>query len=54
MSHPTQDEWAVGGVMNKDSPARRPRPATTYHELRVDVTQHQMHAVSLALHHIYL
>ncbi len=54
VNHPTQDEWAVGGVMNKDSPARRPRPATTYHELRVDVTQHQMHAVSLALHHIYL
>ncbi len=50
---PTQDEWAHGGVMNKAKPAKRPKRTTTYHELRVDVTQHQMHAVTLALRYVY-
>jgi hypothetical protein len=51
--NPTTDEWAIGGVMNKAKPAKRPKPTTTYHELRVDVTQHQMHAVTLALRYVY-
>ena len=41
--HPTADPLAVGGVMNhKKEPF-----------LRIDVTQHQMHAVILALRHVY-
>lgn len=52
-ANPTTDEWAVGGIMNKKKPAKRPQPNTTYHELRVDVTQHQMHAVTLALRYVY-
>jgi len=41
--HPTADPRAVGGVMNqRDGPA-----------LRIDVTQHQMHAVILARRFIY-
>ncbi len=42
-THPTQDPLAVGGIMNH----RREAP------LRIDVTQHQMHAVILALKHVY-
>jgi hypothetical protein len=49
-----QDGWASGGVMNAAGPSEAPRPGTTYHELRVDVTQHQMHAVILALRHVYI
>ncbi len=41
--HRTTDPLAVGGVLNEKN-----RP-----ELRIDVTQHQMHAVLLALEHIY-
>jgi UDP-N-acetylmuramoyl-tripeptide--D-alanyl-D-alanine ligase len=41
--YPTNDPRAVGGVMN-----HRARPA-----LRIDVAQHQMHAVALALKHLY-
>ncbi len=40
---PTSDPLAVGGVMNH----RRQSP------LRIDVTQHQMHAVILALENVY-
>ncbi len=40
---PTTDKLAVGGVMNH----RRQAP------LRIDVTQHQMHAVILALNKVY-
>lgn len=42
--HPTDDRLAVGGIMNH----RREAP------LRIDVTQHQMHAVILALRNVYL
>ena len=42
-SHPTDDPRAVGGAMNGESDPR----------LRIDVTQHQMHAVILARRHIY-
>jgi hypothetical protein len=41
--HYTSDRLAVGGVMN-----HRKRPL-----LRIDVTQHQMHAVLLALKYLY-
>jgi len=40
---PTSDPLAVGGVMNHRSQA----------PLRIDVTQHQMHAVILALENVY-
>ena len=43
LGHPTTDPRAVGGVMNaKDDPV-----------LRIDVTQHQTHAVLLARRYIY-
>ncbi len=43
-NHPTKDPLAQGGVMNaKDDPV-----------LRIDVTQHQMHAVLLARRYLYL
>ena len=41
--HPTGDPLAVGGIMNH----RQQAP------LRIDVTQHQMHAVILALRYVY-
>jgi UDP-N-acetylmuramoyl-tripeptide--D-alanyl-D-alanine ligase len=41
--HPTNDPRAVGGVMNAEDDPR----------LRVDVTQHQMHAVILARRYVY-
>ena len=43
LRHPTNDPLAVGGIMNH----RREAP------LRIDVTQHQMHAVILALRYVY-
>jgi hypothetical protein len=42
-AHPTDDPLAVGGVMN----------AASEPPLRIDVAQHQMHAVILALQHVY-
>jgi hypothetical protein len=50
--HPTDDPLAVGGVMNAESPGI-PRPGDTQAELRIDVTQHQMHAVAMALQYVY-
>jgi UDP-N-acetylmuramoyl-tripeptide--D-alanyl-D-alanine ligase len=41
--HPTSDPLAIGGVMNERNKA----------PLRIDVAQHQMHAVILALKTIY-
>jgi UDP-N-acetylmuramoyl-tripeptide--D-alanyl-D-alanine ligase len=42
-NNPTTDPIAVGGIMNhKEEPY-----------LRIDVTQHQMHAIILALNHVY-
>jgi len=41
--HPTKDPLALGGIMNaSDEPL-----------LRIDVTQHQSHAMLLALRHVY-
>jgi UDP-N-acetylmuramoyl-tripeptide--D-alanyl-D-alanine ligase len=41
--NPTTDKLAIGGVMNHKEEA----------PLRIDVTQHQMHAVTLALRYVY-
>ena len=43
-AHPTDDPLAVGGVMNHKAEA----------PLRIDVAQHQMHAVILALEYVYV
>jgi hypothetical protein len=40
--HPTRDPLAVGGIMNHHQQSL----------LRIDLTQHQMHAVILALRHV--
>ena len=42
-SHPTNDSYAIGGIMN-----HRAEPF-----LRIDVAQHQMHAVILARKYLY-
>ena len=53
--NPTDDPVALGGIMNsKKAFPNEPRKAgDTQHELRIDVTQHQMHAVSLAMEHVF-
>ena len=43
VAHPTDDPMALGGVLNR---ADRP-------QLRIDVTQHQLHVLTLALEHAY-
>jgi len=53
VQNPTTDPLAVGGVMNCDGPVKKPQPTKTYQELRIDVTQHQMHAVTMALEYVY-
>ncbi|ABW68331.1 hypothetical protein [Desulfosudis oleivorans] len=54
-AHPTDDPAAIGGIMNaaRAWPGRPRHPGDTQHELRIDVTQHQMHAVILAMEHVY-
>ena len=44
LAHRTRDPLAVGGIMNHCRQA----------PLRIDVTQHQMHAVILALKYVYI
>jgi hypothetical protein len=53
--NPTDDPVAQGGIMNspKAYPNERRAKGDTQHELRIDVTQHQMHAVTLALEHVF-
>lgn len=53
--HPTDDPVAIGGVMNaaRAWPDRAGSSDDTQHELRVDVTQHQMHAVIMAMEMVY-
>lgn len=51
-NNPTKDPLAIGGVMNSRHKGR-PRPGDVQQELRIDVTQHQMHSVSLALENVY-
>lgn len=43
LAHPTNDPLAIGGVMNHSEEA----------PLRIDVTQHQTHALIMALEHVY-
>ncbi len=52
-SNPTTDALAIGGVMNARKKSGRPVSEDTAHQLRIDVTQHQMHAVTLAMEFIY-
>jgi hypothetical protein len=51
----TDDPVAQGGIMNaaRAEPEKPPKKGDTRHELRIDVTQHQMHAVTMALRYIY-
>jgi UDP-N-acetylmuramoyl-tripeptide--D-alanyl-D-alanine ligase len=44
VEHPTDEAIAVGGVMN----------AVNQSPLRIDTTQHQMHAVMMAMAEVYL
>jgi hypothetical protein len=43
VKHPTDEKIAIGGVMNASNQA----------PLRIDTTQHQMHALIMALDTIY-
>ena len=49
MSNNTDDPLAQGGVMNARKPSGRDVGKDVSHQLRIDVTQHQMHAVTMAL-----
>ena len=49
----TDDPMAQGGVMNAKKPSGRPVAKDVAHQLRIDVTQHQMHAVTMSLEHVY-
>jgi hypothetical protein len=48
------DPLAVGGVMNAKKPSGRSVAKDVSHQLRIDVTQHQMHAVTTALESVYI
>jgi len=50
----TDDPMAVGGVMNARKPSGQPVAKDVSHQLRIDVTQHQMHAVTTALEDVYV
>ena len=50
---PTDDPMTLGGVMNARKPSGRDVKTDVSHQLRIDVTQHQMHAVTLALEFVY-
>ncbi len=49
MNNNTDDPMAQGGVMNAKKPSGRDVGKDVSHQLRIDVTQHQMHAVTMAL-----
>jgi hypothetical protein len=53
--HGKDDPMSLGGVMNAERRAKRPKPVRkdVAHQLRIDVTQHQMHAVTLGLEEVY-
>lgn len=53
VANPSDDPMAVGGVMNARKKSKRPVGQDCAHQLRIDVTQHQMHAVTMALETIY-
>ena len=48
------DPMALGGVMNARKPSKYPVRKDVAHQLRIDVTQHQMHAVTLGLEDVYV
>ena len=50
-----EDPMSKGGVMNAARRPKKPRPVKqdVAHQLRIDVTQHQMHAVTMSLDHVY-
>lgn len=50
----TDDPMAQGGVMNARKPSGVPVKKDVSHQLRIDVTQHQMHAVTLALEEVFV
>jgi len=43
VGHPTRDDLAVGGFLSSEDSSR----------LRIDTTQHQVHAIIMALEHVY-
>lgn len=49
-----QDPMTMGGVMNAARPSGAPVKKDVSHQLRIDVTQHQMHATTLALEEVYV
>ncbi len=48
------DPMAIGGVMNAKKPSGQDVNKDVSHQLRIDVTQHQMHAVTTALEGVYV
>ena len=50
----TDDPLAIGGVMNARKPSGADVGRDVAHQLRIDVTQHQMHAVTMSLEHVYV
>ena len=48
------DPMATGGVMNARKPSGQDVNKDVSHQLRIDVTQHQMHAVTMALEGVYV
>ena len=50
-----KDPMARGGVMNAERRPKKPRPVKqdVAHQLRIDVTQHQMYAVTMSLEEVY-
>ncbi len=52
--NPTDDPMAHGGVMNARRPSGADVKKDVSHQLRIDVTQHQMHATTLALEEVYV
>ena len=52
--NPTDDPLAHGGVMNARRPSGADVKKDVSHQLRIDVTQHQMHATTLAIEEVYV
>jgi len=50
----TDDPMAQGGVMNARKPSGAAVRKDVSHQLRIDVTQHQMHAITMALEEVYV
>lgn len=48
------DKMTQGGVMNAEKPSGADVKKDVSHQLRIDVTQHQMHAVTMSLEDVYV